>query len=135
MPTQITGQFTFADWKEQPVGTREEYPRLAHASVANDFTGGIEAAATSCEYILVYATEKTGTFTGLELFSGAVDGRRGTFVVEERGHFVEDGTVHCTFEVVPGTATGDLAGLTGTGRFAAAAGQPTTEYTFSYELT
>ncbi|MFG2863160.1 DUF3224 domain-containing protein [Streptomyces sioyaensis] len=106
----------------------------AHAAVVNTFSGGIEAAGTTCEYTLVYVTEKTGTFTGMELLTGRLDGREGTFVVEERGSFEADGTVRCTFEVVPGTGTGELTGLRGTGGFTTTAGEPSVPYAFGYDL-
>ncbi|MFH8408887.1 DUF3224 domain-containing protein [Streptomyces sp. NPDC018019] len=134
--TQTTGQFTFADWNERVLGGRPDgtYPRLARAAVTNAFSGGIEAADTTCEYTIVYVTETTGTFTGMELLEGGVDGRRGTFAVEERGHFDDRGSVHCTFEVVPGSATGELAGLRGTGAFTAEQGKPSVPYTFDYDF-
>ncbi|MGA4956598.1 DUF3224 domain-containing protein [Streptomyces lavendulocolor] len=136
MATQTTGHFTFADWQERPLGPAEPSgtPRLAHASVTNTFTGGIEAAATTCVYTIAYATDKTGTYTGMELLTGRLDGREGTFVVEERGTFEADGSVSCVFEVVPGTATGALAGLRGTGSFTARHGEPSVAYRFAYDL-
>ncbi|MEV0597741.1 DUF3224 domain-containing protein [Streptomyces sp. NPDC050315] len=134
MPAQTTGHFTYADWQERTVGPDEALPKLAHASVTNSFTGGIEAARTTCEYTIVYATEKTGTFTGMERLTGSLDGRAGTFVVEERGSFEPDGTVRCAFEVVPGTGTGELTGLRGTGTFTAVHGAPSVPYTFEYVL-
>ncbi|MEU1673691.1 DUF3224 domain-containing protein [Streptomyces roseifaciens] len=133
--TQTTGHFTFADWKEHDVTPAGTSPKLAHATVTNSFSGGIEATGTTCEYSIVYVTEKTGTFTGLEILSGSLDGREGTFVVEERGSFGTDGTVYCSFEVVPGSGTGELTGLRGTGSFTAEHGAPSVPYTFAYELS
>ncbi|MFG2133616.1 DUF3224 domain-containing protein [Streptomyces sp. NPDC048751] len=134
MPTQTTGHFTFADWEERAVGRSDGHPRMAHASVTNTFSGGVEAADTACEYTIVYLTEKTGTYTGMELFHGTVDGHEGAFAVEERGSFEADGSVHCVFEVVPGSGTGELTGLRGTGSFTARHGEPSVPYTFAYEL-
>ncbi|GAB2753345.1 DUF3224 domain-containing protein [Streptomyces bullii] len=135
MPTtRTTGHFTFADWKEHPVGPADTAPRLAHAAVTNTFHGGIEAAATHCEYSIVYVTEKTGTYTGMELITGRLDGREGGFALEERGHFDADGTVHCTFEVVAGSGSGELAGLRGSGGFTARHGEDAVAYGFDYEL-
>ncbi|MEV7778486.1 DUF3224 domain-containing protein [Kitasatospora sp. NPDC088351] len=133
MPTQTSGRFTFANWEEAPVGPADGTPRLAHASVANSFTGGIEAAGTTCEYAIVYVGESVGTFTGMEVVTGAVDGRKGSFALEERGTFDAEAT-RCTFEVVPGSGTGELAGLRGTGSFTSRHGTPAVEYTFGYEL-
>ncbi|MGP4001694.1 DUF3224 domain-containing protein [Streptomyces sp. 8N706] len=135
MPTQTTGRFTFTNWEERAVGPTEASPKLAHASVTNTFSGGIEAADTTCEYTIVYVTEKTGTFTGMEALVGRLDGRKGGFVVEERGSFDDDGTVHCTFEVVSGSGTGDLTGLRGTGSFTTKPGEQSFPYTFDYDLS
>ncbi|MEX2980744.1 DUF3224 domain-containing protein [Streptomyces sp. C36] len=135
MPAQTTtGHFTFAAWEERTVGAGEASPRLAHASVVNTFSGGIEAADTTCEYSIVYVTEKTGTFTGMQVLTGRVDGRDGTFAVEERGSFDDDGAVRCAFEVVPGSGTGELTGLSGTGGYTARHGEPSVPYTFDYDL-
>ncbi|MDQ0749406.1 hypothetical protein QF034_003637 [Streptomyces africanus] len=130
-----TGHFTFADWQERVIGPGEDAnPRLAHASVRNTFSGGIEAAGTLCEYSIVYVTQKTGSFAGMELITGRLDGREGSFAVEERGWFGEDGTVHCTFEVVRDSGSGELAGLRGKGDFTACHGEATVAYRFEYEL-
>ncbi len=134
MPMRTTGAFTFANWEERTVSSADVAAKLTHASVTNTFTGGIEAADTTCEYTIVYVTEKTGTFTGMEVLVGQLDGREGAFVVEQRGSFDADGTVHCTFEVVPGSGTGDLVGLGGTGAFTARHGELSARYTFQYDV-
>ncbi|MGK5498775.1 DUF3224 domain-containing protein [Streptomyces sp. URMC 125] len=136
MPTHTTGSFAFADWQEKVVAESADGPKLAAAVVTNHFTGGIEATGTSCAYTIVYAAGRPGPaggFTGHELVTGTVGGRRGSFVLAEHGTFDEDGTVRCTFEVVPGSATGELAGLRGTGGFTAVHGEPSVPYAFDYE--
>ncbi|SDC91468.1 DUF3224 domain-containing protein [Streptomyces prasinopilosus] len=132
--TRTTGHFTFADWKEVPAGPEDTHPRLAHATVTNAFAGGIEAESTTCDYTVSYLTATTGSFAGMELVRGRVDGREGAFVLEERGRFGPDGTVHCTFEVVEGSGTGELAGLRGTGGFTSRHGETEVPYTFAYGL-
>ncbi|MGW4021444.1 DUF3224 domain-containing protein [Streptomyces sp. NPDC005009] len=132
--TELTGHFTFADWKESAVTGEDGLPRLANATVTNAFSGGIEAEATTCDYAIAYLTGGTGTFAGMELVSGRVDGRAGTFVLEERGRFESDGTVHCVFEVVEGSGTGELTGLRGSGGFTYRHGETKVAYTFEYGL-
>ncbi|MFJ3201236.1 DUF3224 domain-containing protein [Streptomyces sp. NPDC086989] len=132
-PTVTTGRFTFADWEEQPVGPADATPRLARSTVVNAFAGGIEAGATSAAYTFTYTGEGVGAFTGLELLSGSVDGRKGAFVLEQRGSFDGSGT-RCTFEVVPGSATGELAGLSGSGSFTYRAGDTSVAYEFGYTI-
>ncbi|WP_062214128.1 DUF3224 domain-containing protein [Streptomyces sp. NBRC 109706] len=135
LSASLTGEFTFADWVESPVGPADaEPPRLAHATVRNAFSGGIVAADTRCEYTIAYTEGKTGRFVGLELVTGEVDGRAGGFVLEERGDFDEAGVVTCEFSVVPGSGSGALAGLTGGGGFTHRPGETSTPYHFSYEL-
>lgn len=135
MPTTRTaGRFTFADWKEDPVAGEDGTPRLANATVTNAFSGGIEADSTTCGYAIAYLTGGTGTFAGMELVRGRVDGRAGAFVLEERGRFDRDGTVHCTFEVVEGSGTEELTGLRGTGGFTHRPGETEVAYTFEYGL-
>ncbi|MFC9294922.1 DUF3224 domain-containing protein [Streptomyces sp. NPDC057011] len=130
---ETTGRFTFADWQEHPVGPPDSVPRLARATVTNAFSGGIEAAATTCSYAIAYTGENVGGYCGLELLAGSVDGHKGTFVLEERGGFDATGTT-CRFEVVPGSGTGDLAGLTGSGGFTYHHGDTSVAYTFTYAL-
>ncbi|WP_327068126.1 DUF3224 domain-containing protein [Kitasatospora sp. NBC_01302] len=130
--TTTTGRFTSTDWQEHPIGAGGTAPRLARARVANDYTGGIEATGTVCEYTLCYATGKTGAFNGLELLTGRLDGRTGGFVIEQRGTFHEDGSVRCAFEVVPDSGTGELTGLRGSGSYVTVPGEPAVSYSFGY---
>ncbi|MEU8776944.1 DUF3224 domain-containing protein [Streptomyces sp. NPDC048606] len=134
MPVKTDGHFTSADWKETALSPGTANPRLAHARVANTFTGGIEAADTACAYTIAYVTDLTGTFAGMEVLTGTLDGRAGSFAVEERGSFDADGTVRCAFEVVPGSGSGELTGLRGSGGFTARHGEPTVAYSFAYDL-
>ncbi|MEU2391203.1 DUF3224 domain-containing protein [Streptomyces sp. NPDC007369] len=133
MSVRTTGRFTFSDWEEQPVGPAGSVPRIARSTVVNSFTGGIEAKATTCTYTIAYTGENVGSYTGLELLSGAVDGREGAFVLKEHGSFDAGGT-RCSFEVVPGSGTGGLAGLTGSGSFEYRHGDTSVKYVLTYEL-
>ncbi|MFE9258364.1 DUF3224 domain-containing protein [Streptomyces sp. NPDC006879] len=134
MTTQTTGHFTSLRWEENHTSSSESVPRVARATTSNRFSGGIEADDTTCEYALVYVTQKTGRFTGAEVLAGRLDGRTGTFAVEQHGSFTEDGTVHCSFEVVAGSGTGELAGLRGSGHYTARHGEPSVSYSFDYDL-
>lgn len=131
--TPTTNGFTFKDWEEHPVGQEGVFPRLARATVTNSFTGALTAPATTCSYTVAYTGECAGTFAGMELVIGTVDGREGGFVLEERGTFDATGT-HCRFEVVPGSGTGGLTGLSGSGSFAHRYGETSVEYAFDYGL-
>jgi uncharacterized protein DUF3224 len=134
MTAQTSGSFVVASWAESIVGDSERYPKLAHASITNTFSGGIEATEVACQYTLVYSTELTGAFTGMQLLTGTVGGRNGSFAVREGGWFGEDGLIHGTFEVVSGSATDELSGLRGTGHYTIKHGDSAVPYTFDYDL-
>ncbi|WP_049580962.1 DUF3224 domain-containing protein [Streptomyces sp. SBT349] len=134
--TRTTGTFTFADWKESAVAGDDGGPKIAHAVVTNAFTGAIEAKDTRCVYAICYAPDGSGTgsFSGYQRCEGTVGGRAGAFVLHEWGTFDEKSTVHCSFEVLPGSATGELAGLAGTGGYTAVPGEAAVAYTFDHTL-
>lgn len=131
---ETTGTFTFTHWDEKPVAGADGGARIAHAAVTNDFTGAIEATGTSCEYTLVYADETTGAFVGYEFVEGSVEGRTGSFVLEQRGSFGADGTVTCALTVQPGSGSGELTGIAGTGAFTARHGETAVPYTLTYAI-
>ncbi|MEU9971067.1 DUF3224 domain-containing protein [Streptomyces malaysiensis] len=134
MTTHTTGHFTYADWQETALDEAEGGAKLARAVVTNAFSGGIEASRTSCQYAITYRSDKTGVCCGYELLTGTLDGRAGSFVVVQHGSWGEDAAVHCTFEVVPGSGTGELTGLTGSGTFTAGQGITEIPYSFDYAL-
>lgn len=51
-------------------------------------------------------------YVALELFEGAVDGRSGTFLLQQYG-VLAGGSQRLEYDVVPGSGTGDLVGLRG----------------------
>ena len=127
--TTSSGTAAFTSWDETPAfDASPPVPRLAHAVVRFEYDGALTATST-CQYVLRYDEGTTGTFVGLEEVAGALDGRRGTFVLRHDGTFGPDG-VRTAWTVVPGTGTGDLAGLTGAGGFTAPHGSDR----WTYEL-
>ncbi|CAM5336389.1 hypothetical protein SAVIM338S_00995 [Streptomyces avidinii] len=127
------GEFTFKDWEEHPVGPADAFPRLARATVTNAFTGTVTAPETTCDYAIAYTGDNVGTYAGMELVSGTVDGREGSFVLKEEGSFDATGT-RCHFTVVPGSGTAALTGLAGSGSFVHRHGDTSVEYVFAYDL-
>jgi hypothetical protein len=132
MKRHVTGTFTFSGWAENTSAQAVGGARLGRASVSNTFTGALDAAGV-VEYALVYTSATEGVFCGYEHLTGSVEGRRGSFVIEHRGRFTGD-TVHCALTVVPGSGSGELAGITGGGSFIARRGEPSTTYALDYSL-
>ncbi|PRX44195.1 uncharacterized protein DUF3224 [Prauserella shujinwangii] len=125
---------TMRTWEEHVVAGPEDGPRFAHAHTTFGYTGVIEGTST-CDYLLYYAEpgyEGAGqTAPGFERIEGSVDGRRGSFLVRHDVAYDASG-IRDTWSVVPGSGTGELTGLTGTGSMAGNA--ESMPYTFDYRL-
>ena len=74
------------------------------------------------EATLRVQTDGSASFVGIERVTGTLAGRTGTFVLQDAGTLA-DGEVTGTWFVVPGSGTGELAGLCGEGGFTAVVGQ------------
>lgn len=107
-------RFAIESWDEEPYDEGEGVPKLTRASVRKKLTGDVEGEGR-VEYLMSYRDDGTATFVGLERVRGSVGGRTGTFVLRRDGVF-EGGQAKESYSVVPGSGTGELAGLTGEGR-------------------
>lgn len=131
MKKTADARFAIKSWDEKPYSEGEDRPKLTRASVVKTYTGDIEAQA-NVEYLMMYRSDGTATFVGLEQVVGRIGGKAGSFVLQRTGVF-EGGEAKESYSVVPGSATGDLQGLLGDGRSAVGHGM---EHPFSlnYEL-
>ena len=123
--------FAIKSWDEKPYSEGENLPKLTRASVTKAYTGDI-AGEGHVEYLMMYRSDGSATFVGLERIVGNILGRAGSFVLQRTGVF-EGGQAKESYSVVPGSATGDLRGLLGDGHSALGHG---TDYPFTltYEL-
>ena len=95
------------------------------------FTGDVDGDGAA-EWLMCYRDDGTAHFVGLQRVDGSIDDRSGSFVLETIGEF--DGKVaKWTAAVVPGTGSGELAGLRGDGRFEAPMGS-TASFELEYEI-
>jgi len=118
----------------QPVAydTPAEGPVLNRLHVEETFTGDIEASNV-VEFLLSTTADGTASFVGFGRVDGELGGKRGTFLLQEAGT-INGNTVSGKWFVVPGSGTGKLAGLRGTGGFLAKLGQgATTHLDYSFE--
>lgn len=114
----VAASFVIRSWREEAFHEPADGPRLCRARAAKSYEGGI-IADSEVEYLMVYRGKESASFVGLERVAGRIGERRGSFVLQHEGSF-EQGVARATFSVVPGSATGELAGLRGTGGFASA---------------
>jgi Protein of unknown function (DUF3224) len=117
MSQHAQGTFELQSWQEDPYLDLEGGGKLTRASVAQRFSGDLEGEG-SVEWLMCYAEDGTARFIGLQLFSGRLGQRSGSFVLETQGTF-DGGRAVGRWSVIPSSATGELRGITGHGEFAA----------------
>jgi hypothetical protein len=128
---QATGTFTVSSWDENTYEELDGGGKLTKATVTFAFSGDLDGQG-QWDAVMCYRDDGTATYTGYQRTTGTLGGRTGTFVLRADGTF-DNGEAKSTWQVVDGSATGDLRGLTGVGQAVATATPPGT-YTFEYEL-
>jgi Protein of unknown function (DUF3224) len=126
-----TCRFAIQSWDEKPYSAGEDLPKLTRAAVTKTFAGDITGEG-HVEYLMMYRSNGSATFVGLERIVGHVAGKAGSFVLQRTGTF-ENGVAKEAYSVIPGSGTGELRSLRGEGTSAVGHG---TEHplTLSYEL-
>ena len=109
--------------KYQPAAYDEpaEGPALTRIHVEESFGGDISGAGV-VEFLQAARADGSACFVGIERVTGTVAGRNGTFLLQDAGT-VQDNIVSGDWFVIPGSGTGQLAGLRGTGGFRANLGE------------
>jgi len=113
MKQTASARFAIKNWDEKPYSEGQNEPKLTRATVTKTFTGDIEAES-QVEYLMMYRSDGTAAFVGLERVSGRIAGKSGSFVLQRAGVF-EGGQAKESYSVIPGSATGELQGLRGEG--------------------
>jgi len=120
-------------WDEKPYREFDDGRKFSKAEVTLTGTGdGLTGG--SFESLLYYRADGTSEYVSILEITGTLGGRSGSFVLQGAGSY--DGTT-ARFEVtvVPGSGTGDLAGISGTAESASThADYPNMPLTIRYEL-
>lgn len=90
-------------------------PALIEVRLTETFTGDIEGDS-EVRALQTLRDDKSASMVSMQRFRGKLGGREGTFVLQG-SEVVENGRIRATWFVVPGSGTGDLAGLRGEGGF------------------
>jgi uncharacterized protein DUF3224 len=124
-------RFAIKRWDEKAYSEGPDLPKLTRAAVTKTFTGDIEGEG-HVEYLMMYCSDGSASFVGLERVVGHLGGKAGSFVLQRTGVF-ENGLAKESYVVISGSGTGELRGLRGGGESAVGHG---TEHplTLTYEL-
>src|SRR5258708_5323168 len=113
MTAQAKGTFTVAGWEENTYEELQNGGKLTKARVSFGFDGDLEAEG-GWEAVMCYQEDGSASFTGFQHTTGKLGGRNGSFVLRADGAF-SGGQAQTNWQVVDGSATGQLRGLRGTG--------------------
>ena len=116
MTHTANARFAIKTWDEKPYSEGQDLPKLTRASVMKTYAGDITGEGF-VEYLMMYKSDGSATFVGLERVVGGIAGKTGSFVLQRTGVF-EGGQAKESYFVIPGSATGELHGLLGEGRSA-----------------
>src|SRR4051794_32634393 len=100
MKQTASARFAIKTWDEKPYSEGPDLPKLTRASVARTYSGDI-AGEGHVEYLLMYRSDGSATFIGLERIVGEIAGKTGSFVLQRTGVF-EGGQAKESYFVIPG---------------------------------
>lgn len=109
--TTTNGRFDLTSWDEEAYDDAEG-ARLVKVRNTKAFEGGITGTSTT-ELLQAIAGDGGAAYVGIERVAAEIDGRKGTFVLRHSASMTADGGGDMRVDVVPGSGTGDLAGLGG----------------------
>jgi hypothetical protein len=113
----LDGHFEITSWKDDTYDEAEGAPPLGRATLEKNYTG--ELSATSRTEMLAIQGERGQAYLAQERVVGMLAGRKGSFVLQHGAAGATD--EGASFEprqwafVVPGSGSGELAGLRGEG--------------------
>jgi hypothetical protein len=104
-----------------------------HARMVKEYTGEVTGRSMT-QFSYAYDDERGGTYVATESFEGTLDGRVGCFNFVHSATDLGGGSRdHEFFLIVPGSGTGALKGISGTGALVID-GDGTHRMEFDYEL-
>ncbi len=129
--TTANATFQVQGWDEQPYAERDSGGKLTEAKVQQAVSGDIEGSS-DVRWLMAYSAADRAEFVGIQVVSGTLEGREGSFVLRSVGTFDGSQAVG-ELTVVDGSGDGDLAGIRGSGSFTAPMGD-TASMVLEYEL-
>lgn len=104
---------------------------LGRMALNKAFVGDLEAVGVGQMLTALTPTKGSAGYVAIERVSGSLHGRKGSFVFQHSG-LMNEGARQLSISVVPGSGTGELAGLAGTFTLEIVDGEH--HYQFEYSL-
>ena len=103
--------FTNDRYDEEPYGNADG-AEVSRVHISRAFSGDLEGESVA--ELLIAKSEAGGGYVGHDRVTGSLQGKTGGFVFQHTGLMGPDGVTN-TGTIVPGTGTGELAGIAGEG--------------------
>jgi hypothetical protein len=116
-----SGRIEVDSYEPKPYDEPSDGPQLVEIHVREKFVGDVEGDGIA-RFLQAQRQDGSASFVGIERVKGKVAGKEGTFLLQDVGT-VDDDIVSGDWFVVPGSGTGQLSGLRGTGGFRANLGE------------
>jgi Protein of unknown function (DUF3224) len=97
----------------QPLTDSTTDPMFGRMTIDKTFSGDLQATSKGEMLMARTPVQESAGYVAMERVSGTLQGRSGTFMLQHTGT-MNRGDAQLTVTVVPDSATGELAGLTGT---------------------
>jgi hypothetical protein len=123
-------------WDEKKIAETDSVHAVAAATFTTEYRGDLVGESTAGLLICYVDGDPAdphslvGPYTGYEHVRGTLAGRTGTFVMATSGNHA-GGVARTDVRIVDGSGTGELAGISGSGHYAADA----MEYTLTLDYT
>ncbi|MFC9432399.1 DUF3224 domain-containing protein [Nocardia sp. NPDC057030] len=127
--TIARGTIQAETWNQTPFSQIDDTVALTTISGTDRYVGDIEGTA-SMSGVTFGGAEDSGVFYSLQRMECVISGRKGTFVVLLTGTF-DPSSYGAEARVIPNSGTGELKGISGTGRL-----EPSSDgYTYTLDYT
>ena len=111
MPT-ARGAFE-VNMEPEPPFLEQDGLRLNRNVVRKEFSGDMAGASEAQMLAAFTGTPGSAGYVAIEHFTGSVDGKSGSFVLQHNG-VMNKGDAQLTVTIVPDSGTGELTGISGT---------------------
>jgi hypothetical protein len=118
------GTYGVKKWEENVYEQISSEMKMTKASVEYSMSGEIYGKS-AVEYLMFYTDynadeqhKSSAVYTGIMRFTGSVQGKEGSFAMEDHGTF-ENGEANSKLQIIAGSGMGELKSIQGTGRYSA----------------
>ena len=118
------GTYSVKIWEENLYDQISSEMKMTKASVEYSISGEINGKAV-VEYLMFYKFydandqhKSSAVYIGIMRFTGNVQGKEGSFAIEDHGTF-ENGGANSTLQIIAGSGLGELKNIQGTGLYSA----------------